>query len=292
MVDIVARLDTAHGEAGPFVPKMNPEMWGLTMDQVTGHPSANHPITGNIATMQDLTDEEKTHDPRMVGTKTGGSRETKEHRQAREKYEADQARRGTKHEDNSAQTATPDRHATDIAAGMQEASANVTPSMVPENLRTTEAETAGLMTQKPIQAPALGPDGDGNVANDPLPQGDGTSTNVTMQSSPADTTGMTPQQRAEAEDAMSKQALSDAHHTGPATAAGEADKADAAKQREAEASKRSTDTSTKKGADGKDMPSRSALMAMNRGELEKFARKNNVDPEGATKEQIVDTLYE
>jgi hypothetical protein len=39
------------------------------------------------------------------------------------------------------------------------------------------------------------------------------------------------------------------------------------------------------------LPSRTALMAMTKEELEAFAIAHDVDPTGATKQQIVDTLY-
>jgi len=43
--------------------------------------------------------------------------------------------------------------------------------------------------------------------------------------------------------------------------------------------------------DGDELPSRSALLAMRKDELEAFALAHDVDPEGATKEQIVATLH-
>lgn len=277
MVDIVARLDTAHGEVGPFVPKMNPDLWGLTMDQVTGHPSANSPITGDVRNMQDLTDEEKNHDPNMVGTKTGGSRESKDHRearQAREKRQAAEDASGTKREDGTVQAHATDRHATDIAEGMQSASANSTPATVPEHLQTTQAETDGLMTQKPIQAPALGPDGDGNVANDQLPEGadqDGSGTSKTIQSSPADPSKQTPADV----DAASRQALEDAHQSSAANAAHEGDK-------QASSSKPVP----------KDLPTKSALMAMSKDDLVAYARRHHVaGAADMTKEEIVEDLH-
>jgi len=45
------------------------------------------------------------------------------------------------------------------------------------------------------------------------------------------------------------------------------------------------------GADGGAWPSRTALMSMPKDELEAFASEHGVDPTGATKQQIVDTLY-
>jgi hypothetical protein len=42
---------------------------------------------------------------------------------------------------------------------------------------------------------------------------------------------------------------------------------------------------------GDELPSRSALLALSKEDLEAFALEHDVDPEGATKQQIVATLY-
>lgn len=268
MVDILVRLDTAYGEAGTYVPKMAPDMWGLTLDEVTGAPSGNHPEDGEpIMELEggramlgghpvDRTDEEKTWDSSKFGSKTGGSREAAAKKAAsRQRAAADEA---------------------------QDHTGTVGDGKVPKHLQTTEAETAGQMTQKPIQAPALGPDGDGNVANDPLPGSEdeviaGATGATDNAGNPMSTTVPGDARRGHSDNAspQDKHAAELADQTKPIAIDGDND----------------ADKASSKPVP-KDLPSKSALMAMGKDELVAYARHHQV--KGAanlTKEEIIEDLH-
>jgi hypothetical protein len=70
MVDVVGRIDTAHGEAGAHLPKIAPELWGLTLDDVDGIPAGTGTTESHTTLMApDRNVEEVLNDP------VGGSTE-------------------------------------------------------------------------------------------------------------------------------------------------------------------------------------------------------------------------
>ncbi len=72
MVDVYGRLDTAFGENGAHLPKIAPELWGLTLDDVQGHPAG----TGSpVSTVAHRMAPDRTVDEVLNDDPVGGSTE-------------------------------------------------------------------------------------------------------------------------------------------------------------------------------------------------------------------------